>query len=149
MPNESALATGTVERVGENNSPMSYTIRNRPSEAQSLDTSAGYESCISKMLAIFLDSQNRLIEDIDDLDADMRHRYLSIINDESDRLGRLINDVLDLQKIDSGKMSWHMFILSLISLLPPDPQDTEIKIHTYCYQLVCPKCHAQIVVDHI
>ena len=48
-----------------------------------------------------------LEDDFEDLDNDTRRHYLSIINEESVRLGNLINDVLDLQKIDSGKMTWH------------------------------------------
>ena len=48
-----------------------------------------------------------LEDDFEDLDAETRRHYLSIINEESVRLGNLINDVLDLQKIDSGKMTWH------------------------------------------
>lgn len=47
-----------------------------------------------------------LEDDIEDMEAEDRQRYLHIINDEADRLGRLINDVLDLQKIDSGMMQW-------------------------------------------
>jgi PAS domain S-box-containing protein len=47
-----------------------------------------------------------LEDDIEDLAPEEQRRYLSIINEESDRLGRLINDLLDLQKMDTGKMSW-------------------------------------------
>lgn len=47
-----------------------------------------------------------LEDDVDDMCSEDRQRYLKIINDETDRLGRLINDVLDLQKIDSGMMQW-------------------------------------------
>lgn len=48
-----------------------------------------------------------LEDDVAEMDHDTQRRYLRIINDESDRLGRLINDVLDLQKIDAGMMSWN------------------------------------------
>jgi len=49
-----------------------------------------------------------LEDDFDELDADTRNKYLSIINSESVRLGNLINDVLDLQKIDAGKTTWNI-----------------------------------------
>lgn len=42
-----------------------------------------------------------------------RCRLLTIINSETDRLTRLINDMLDLTKIEFGKMSWHIFRLSI------------------------------------
>jgi signal transduction histidine kinase len=37
-----------------------------------------------------------------------RGRFLSIINNETDRLTRLISDILDLTKIEAGKFSWHV-----------------------------------------
>ncbi len=47
-----------------------------------------------------------LRDDHDSLSAEDRHHFLTIIDNESDRLSRLISDLLDLQKIQSGKMSW-------------------------------------------
>lgn len=44
-----------------------------------------------------------LSDETDDLDA---KNYLRIINEEADRLNRLINDILDMQKIDAGRMVW-------------------------------------------
>lgn len=40
------------------------------------------------------------------IDTESKKKFLTIINDESDRLSRLISDLLDLQKIGSGKMVW-------------------------------------------
>jgi Signal transduction histidine kinase len=41
-----------------------------------------------------------------DLDAVQRHKFLDVIIKESDRLTRLINQVLDLAKLDSGRAEW-------------------------------------------
>lgn len=45
--------------------------------------------------------------------VERRNKLLHIINNESDRLSRLINDVLDLTKIEAGKLSWHIVKLSV------------------------------------
>lgn len=42
-------------------------------------------------------------EDVDDAS---RREFLEIINSESERLTRMINDVLDLSRIRAGRMSW-------------------------------------------
>lgn len=49
--------------------------------------------------------------------AEKRSRLLSIINSESDRLARLINDILDLTKIEAGKLTWHITSLSIAEVI--------------------------------
>jgi PAS domain S-box-containing protein len=39
-------------------------------------------------------------------DKETQREFLTIINEESDRLTRLINDLLDLSRIESGRMEW-------------------------------------------
>ncbi len=43
-----------------------------------------------------------------DLDAEKHQQFVGIIIKESERLSRLINDVLDFQKIESGRVHWQM-----------------------------------------
>jgi len=45
------------------------------------------------------------------------HRFSQIILDESERLARLINDVLDLAKIESGQIEWRMDRINLKELM--------------------------------
>jgi signal transduction histidine kinase len=46
------------------------------------------------------------------LEQPQRQEFLRIIVTESERLTRLINDMLDLAKIEAGKLDWHMERLS-------------------------------------
>lgn len=50
-------------------------------------------------------------------DPDVRQEFLEIINRESERLTRLVNDVLDVTKIESGHMAWHKKTLDVAELL--------------------------------
>ena len=44
----------------------------------------------------------------EELDPDTRKKFTGIIITESERLSRLINDVLDFQKIESGRIQWNV-----------------------------------------
>jgi PAS domain S-box-containing protein len=49
---------------------------------------------------------------------DKRQRFLSIIHGETVRLTNLINDFLDLQRIESGRQAYHLERVKLTDLLP-------------------------------
>jgi signal transduction histidine kinase len=53
-------------------------------------------------------SFSEILLDSPDLGPEERAEFLQIIVRESERLTRLINDFLDLAKIESGKMDWQM-----------------------------------------
>jgi signal transduction histidine kinase len=50
-------------------------------------------------------------------DRDTQREFTSIINSESERLTRLINDVLDITKIEAGKTSWQIALVRIDDLL--------------------------------
>lgn len=51
-----------------------------------------------------------------------RKRFLGIIVSESERLSRLVNQVLDLAKIESGHAEWHNADLDLVALVRQSAQ---------------------------
>jgi Na+/proline symporter/signal transduction histidine kinase len=53
-------------------------------------------------------SFSEILLDNPTLEQPQRQEFLSIIVTESERLTRLINDMLDLAKIEAGKLEWHM-----------------------------------------
>ena len=57
-----------------------------------------------------------LRDEDDNLDNDSKKQFLEIINNESDRLSRLISNLLDLQKISSGKMAWKTDLVDLVKV---------------------------------
>ena len=51
---------------------------------------------------------SEILHDNPGLDADERQKFLNIIIHESERLTRLINQVLDLAKLESGRAEWQV-----------------------------------------
>jgi Na+/proline symporter/nitrogen-specific signal transduction histidine kinase len=62
-------------------------------------------------------SLSEILVDAPDADAETRQRFLGIIVKETERLTRLINQTLDLAKIESGSAEWHATELDLASVL--------------------------------
>ena len=53
----------------------------------------------------------------DQEDLDTQKEFLGIINSESERLTRLINDVLDLSRMEAGGMVWNDAVVSLEEII--------------------------------
>jgi signal transduction histidine kinase/HAMP domain-containing protein len=73
----------------------------------------------------------------DDVDSKTQKEFLNIINDESERLTRLINDILDLSKIEAGKIGWKIQPVSIaeiveyaVKLLQPIAHEKNLQIKT-------------------
>ena len=60
---------------------------------------------------------SELMLDTPEMDDDQRAEFLGIIVAESERLGRLVNQVLDMAKIESGMAEWHSEALDLRALI--------------------------------
>jgi signal transduction histidine kinase len=61
-------------------------------------------------------SFSELLLDYED-DPAVHREFLLIINSESERLTRLVNDVLDITKIEGGHMDWQMATLDVSALV--------------------------------
>jgi Na+/proline symporter/nitrogen-specific signal transduction histidine kinase len=61
-------------------------------------------------------SFSEILHDNPELVPEKRDEFLGIIVKESERLTRLINEVLDLSKIQSGTLDWHMADVDLAEL---------------------------------
>ncbi len=62
-------------------------------------------------------SFSEILRDDTDLDNDERRKFLGIIIRESERLTRLINQTLDLSRIEAGRMDWRMGEVDLKELV--------------------------------
>lgn len=62
-------------------------------------------------------SFSELLLTYDDTEPETQREFLEIIVKESDRLGRLIDELLDLARIESGSMPWHPKPCDLIAMV--------------------------------
>jgi signal transduction histidine kinase len=58
-----------------------------------------------------------LMADDPDMDAAQRREFIAIIVGETERLSRLVNQVLDLAKIESGHAEWHNADVDMVALV--------------------------------
>ncbi|MCB0284042.1 MAG: GHKL domain-containing protein [Calditrichae bacterium] len=60
---------------------------------------------------------SEILYDNPEIDVLQRQNFLGIIIKETERLTRLINQILDLQKIESQEMEWHFNTLNIAGLI--------------------------------
>jgi signal transduction histidine kinase len=67
---------------------------------------------------------SEMMADDPDMPAAQRQQFLHIINAETGRLSRLVNQVLDMAKIEAGHAQWHSSDVDLCELLTQAVQTT-------------------------
>jgi hypothetical protein len=60
---------------------------------------------------------SEILHDNPELDLSERSRFLTIILQESERLSRLINQVLDLAKLEAGRAEWRVTDVDMVSVI--------------------------------
>jgi Na+/proline symporter/nitrogen-specific signal transduction histidine kinase len=68
---------------------------------------------------------SEILRDNPDLDDAERNRFLGIVIHESERLTRLINQVLDLAKLESGRAEWQVGDVDLAAVIADSVNATE------------------------
>ena len=68
---------------------------------------------------------SEILLDNADLSADERERYLRIVAEETERLTRLINQVLDLSKLESGRAEWQITDVDLAGVVRDAVAETD------------------------
>ena len=114
---EEALEVADVVRIVEEASEL----RHLNEELKSLDRlKDDFMSSVTHELRTPLTSiraLSELMRDEPDMDAAQRGQFLGIVVAESERLSRLVNQVLDMAKIESGHAEWLSARVDLAALL--------------------------------
>jgi PAS domain S-box-containing protein len=92
----------------------------------------------------FLQSlEQGLVED----SADARHEYYSIMLRQAERLERLIDDLLDVSRIDSGRLAIEPLALNLCDLVSEQVREAERQPMTRALDLVQPEGAVWVLAD--
>lgn len=78
---------------------------------------------------------SEILYDNEDLKSEEKKHFLETIINESDRMSRLINQVLDLEKFDSGKVKLNVESLSIVKLITEVINTLEPQIHEKAIEL--------------
>jgi signal transduction histidine kinase len=116
------------QRLRDLNDRLEELVRKRTEDlqlaneelAQANNTMSQLVSVVSHELRTPLTAIKSFVEilrdEADNLDHEQQKNFLNIIDKESNRLNRLISDLLDLQKIHAGKMKWKSEILDIVKI---------------------------------
>jgi Na+/proline symporter/nitrogen-specific signal transduction histidine kinase len=140
---EETLAPDDVMRMVEETSQLraysreleraSAELRTANEQLQSLDRlKDDFMSSVTHELRTPLTSIRALTELMRDdpaMDAAQRGQFLEIIVSETERLSRLVNQVLDMAKIESGHAQWHNTDVDLRALVNQAAQTTREMFH--------------------
>ncbi|MEQ1517400.1 MAG: sensor histidine kinase [Usitatibacteraceae bacterium] len=92
---------------------------------------------------------SEILHDNPSLDVDERSRFLGILVKESERLTRLINQVLDLAKLESGRAEWQNVALDLREIVDDAVNSTSqlFKVKKVTLEVKVPSSLAPVMAD--
>jgi signal transduction histidine kinase len=82
-------------------------------------------------------SFTEILHDNPQLPAAQRERFLGIVIKETERLTRLIGQVLDVSRLESGRVEWHESLFDLRELLEDTAASTSQLFHERAVRLDC------------
>ncbi|MBV6626033.1 MAG: PAS domain S-box protein [Rivularia sp. (in: Bacteria)] len=101
------LLTTVVNQQRESIKGIAITIQDITREVELNEAKSQFISNVSHELRTPLFNIKSFIETLhefgEDLDVEQRQEFLLTVNNETDRLARLVNDVLDLSRLESGR----------------------------------------------
>ncbi len=78
-----------------------------------------------------------MLDDLENIDKTSQEEYLSIISAETDRLSRLISNVLDFQKISAGKMQWNDSYVDIVDVIRDCVKPFRISVESKGLEFIC------------
>ncbi|MBF2004920.1 two-component system sensor histidine kinase NblS [Chlorogloeopsis fritschii PCC 9212] len=101
------LLTTVLDQQRENVKGIAITVQDITREVELNEAKSQFISNVSHELRTPLFNIKSFIETLHDygeeLSVDQRQEFLATVNHEADRLARLVNDVLDLSRLESGR----------------------------------------------
>ena len=82
-------------------------------------------------------SFSNILYDNPDLPQEKRHEFLGIVIQESQRISRLINQVLDLEKMDSGHAEWNLSQVDLRTVVKESIKRLQSLVEQHNIELSC------------
>uniref|UniRef100_B8HP16 histidine kinase n=1 Tax=Cyanothece sp. (strain PCC 7425 / ATCC 29141) TaxID=395961 RepID=B8HP16_CYAP4 len=114
------LLTSVLDQYREKPKGVAITVQDITREVELNDAKSQFISNVSHELRTPLFNIKSFIETLheygDDLSAAERREFLDTANRETDRLTRLVNDVLDLSRLESGKR-YHFEAMDLVQAI--------------------------------
>jgi len=128
LKNEVTERKQAEEKIRKLNQDLEKRVRQRTADLEKAldelkmldETKDAFLSSVSHELRTPLTSIRSFSEILlryEDEDPGTQKEFIQIINSESERLSRLINDLLDLARIEAGEMLWQDSILSLQEII--------------------------------